>query len=889
MMKYYIAILLALSVLIGPDGNAVAQDKSPAEQKSAEEAKPEAEKMPDAPAQPPQRSRTRRRLDPRTLRTSPAMRDLFHDVIEKPSHSVVEVYADGERVCLGTIVSADGHIATKASLAKGTLTCRLRDVNERIAAELVGADNDYDLAILKIDRKDLTPIEWSSKKYELGSFVASPNIEGDAHAIGVMSVQLRRFNIRQSRSNTVEQQRGFLGVMTVATQDGGVRLQRVVEGSGAAAAGLKPNDVMTKVNDTELKQPQDLFTLLRTLKPNDKVKVEIQRGDESLNLTVTLGKVPAGNSRSPMDRWGGGPFSERRFNFPEVLAHDSVVAPNNIGGPLVDSYGNVIGLNVARALRVTTYAIAANDVQRLVKKIAKLDSGSPAVASADRSPDPIAAAEKIRAAGIDGTVLLTGKGAVADPILASFVRLSGGSRSQLVILQTGQGNEDDSLRLIEQWWISKGASVSLLRADDPTPEQRDHIGSMLKTANSVWVDAAESESLVPLMGEASVTDAITAILKRGGIVGGSAAFSEVVGKHSDKTSKTEFTLIPQTVVTTDVATDDKPLASTPGKINIQLAPGAAIACRGRRLTSVGTGSVSIRLAATKSYPEEETVSLAGRSRTADLTALRRLAIQRTMPVFPAAKVAEPKVAAGTLMIIGGGGMPRGALGRFVKAAGGSEAKIVVIPISTPDPLPEQDRMAAALKQAGAAKVTVLRGRTPEAANDAASIEALSEATGVWFGGGRQWRFVDAYEGTKAYDLMHDVLKRGGIIGGSSAGASIQGEYLARGNPLGSTAIMAPGYERGFSFLPGVAIDQHFSQRRRFNDMKSLMARYPQFLGIGIDESTAIVVTGNVAEVIGRTRVCFYDGVSEDDDFTSVEAGQRYDLVERKILSKSDKE
>ena len=93
----------------------------------------------------------------------------------------------------------------------------------------------------------------------------------------------------------------------------------------------------------------------------------------------------------------------------------------------------------------------------------------------------------------------------------------------------------------------------------------------------------------------------------------------------------------------------------------------------------------------------------------------------------------------------------------------------------------------------------------EADSDEEFLKHLSEATGIWFGGGRQWNFVDSYYGTKAHQLMLDVLDRGGVVGGSSAGASIQGEYLARANPVANFDIMAPGYERGLGFISGVAI------------------------------------------------------------------------------------
>jgi cyanophycinase len=174
---------------------------------------------------------------------------------------------------------------------------------------------------------------------------------------------------------------------------------------------------------------------------------------------------------------------------------------------------------------------------------------------------------------------------------------------------------------------------------------------------------------------------------------------------------------------------------------------------------------------------------------------------------------------------------------------------------------------------------------------------LLEAGGVWFGGGRQWNFVDSYEGTLTEKRFHDVLRRGGVIGGSSAGASIQSEFMPRGHPLGNTVMAAEGYEKGFGFLPGCAVDQHFFARDRTADMTGLMKLHPQYLGIGIDEATAIVVTGSTAEIMGRSSVGFYDTrkpttrlryswsadgrlVWENADFEEVFPGEKYDLQRR---------
>jgi cyanophycinase len=226
--------------------------------------------------------------------------------------------------------------------------------------------------------------------------------------------------------------------------------------------------------------------------------------------------------------------------------------------------------------------------------------------------------------------------------------------------------------------------------------------------------------------------------------------------------------------------------------------------------------------------------------------------------------------------------------KFVEYAGGEgKANIVIFPTAAADPLPKRDSIAEAFKKAGAKKATMLYQQKQADVESKEFLDTLKDATGIWFDGGRQWRFVDCYENTKALPLMFDVLQRGGVIGGTSAGATIQGDYLARGGVFNNFDIRYEGYERGLGFLKGVAIDQHFAKRNRFADMTSLMKTYPQYLGIGIDEATAIVVKGSVAEVIGKGKVHFYDAKRAvekgNPDYEALEAGGRYELKERKVM------
>jgi len=250
---------------------------------------------------------------------------------------------------------------------------------------------------------------------------------------------------------------------------------------------------------------------------------------------------------------------------------------------------------------------------------------------------------------------------------------------------------------------------------------------------------------------------------------------------------------------------------------------------------------------------------------------------------------------GTLIIAGGSAIEP-ILERFIELAGGNDAPIVYIPTASGDIGDEAREMRSdILRNLGATNVSVVHTTDPGVANTESFAKPLRTARGVWFGGGRQWRLVDAYEGTLTERLFRDVLERGGIIGGSSAGATIQGSYLARGD-TGNNQIMVGDHEVGFGFISNVAIDQHHIARNRHFDMFAILDRYPHLLGIGIDEGTAIEVSRNEFHVLGAGYVAIYDGAFWSREgsqlkqlpetnrlFYFLRPGDRYDLAERRVI------
>jgi cyanophycinase len=238
---------------------------------------------------------------------------------------------------------------------------------------------------------------------------------------------------------------------------------------------------------------------------------------------------------------------------------------------------------------------------------------------------------------------------------------------------------------------------------------------------------------------------------------------------------------------------------------------------------------------------------------------------------------------GALVIHGGGSGAAEAFERFMKLAGGPNSQIVIIPTAAGDDNYEHfDHLVMRrLRGLGAVNLRVLHAKSRSEANSDEFAAVIAIARGIWFTGGRQWRLADTYVGTKAERAMHDLLDRGGVIGGGSAGATIQGSYLVRGDTRGAMVMMGD-HELGFSFLKNVAIDQHLLSRNRQFDMVDLVRAHPDLLGIGLDENTAIVVKNDSFEVLGEGYVAIYDPeiISANGHFYFLSPGDRFDLATR---------
>jgi cyanophycinase len=275
---------------------------------------------------------------------------------------------------------------------------------------------------------------------------------------------------------------------------------------------------------------------------------------------------------------------------------------------------------------------------------------------------------------------------------------------------------------------------------------------------------------------------------------------------------------------------------------------------------------------------------------AALSGWQMLAAQRTTAAArgSAVKVGPPR---GTVMVVGGGQLGPEAYATFIKAAGGPNALIIDVPTAGGAATYAQDQPGARpWRAAGARNVYVYHTTDRKLADTDSFTAILRKAGGIWFEGGRQFHLVDSYGGTKSESLFMDVLKRGGVIGGSSAGASILGDFLVRGAPSNDNYIMdSPGYEKGFAYLRGVGIDQHVVARERLPDLAdSIIPKYPNLLAISEDEGTVWVVRGDTATIIGRNKAFAYNGKATDagKPFLTLYPGDRYNLATRTVMHRA---
>jgi cyanophycinase len=251
---------------------------------------------------------------------------------------------------------------------------------------------------------------------------------------------------------------------------------------------------------------------------------------------------------------------------------------------------------------------------------------------------------------------------------------------------------------------------------------------------------------------------------------------------------------------------------------------------------------------------------------------------------------------GRLVIIGGNGSTEKIWDKIIEGAGGKDkARFVVVTNGQGDNSTDTInskivRQIAERIGGDKSRVKALHLKNISEANDEKNLKELKRATGIFFGGGRQWRISDVYLNTLAHQEFLNVLARGGVIAGSSAGASIQGSFLWRGDTE-NHHILVGDHTQGLGFLRNSVIDQHLLARNRQDDPVAFARLAPKLFVAGLDEATAIVVERDELEVVGKSCIVVYNNIDPDDSrpYIFLREGQKYDLGERKVIENEKKE
>ncbi|MEI7911075.1 MAG: PDZ domain-containing protein [Verrucomicrobiota bacterium] len=287
-------------------------------------------------------------------------------VLTTAAKSTVRVWAGKRRLAYGTVVADGRKILTKFSevaRAAGVLRVEAGAGDVR-AATLTGVYQDEDLALLSIQGEPLTPVKWFAEKPGLGAFLTATQPGGQPAAFGVVSVLERDLR---------ETDKAYLGVQGDLRFAGpGVKVQEVTAGSGAAEAGLRVGDVIKRVNQRPISGVLELRNALTGLAPGARLAMSVERGGKPLALEVLLGNRPdlpqsSGERLLYMEQMGG-PTSRVHDSFSKVIQTDMRPDPNQIGGPVVDLHGRVVGITMARADRTRSFVMPSAAVTSLLDR-----------------------------------------------------------------------------------------------------------------------------------------------------------------------------------------------------------------------------------------------------------------------------------------------------------------------------------------------------------------------------------------------------------------------------------------------------------------------------------------------------------------------------------------
>ena len=325
-------------------------------------------------------------LPPDRLTTGARVLVAFEPVVQAVRPSVVRVLMDDKPVALGLVVSTEGLIVSKASEIDPIRTLSVQRGKDKFPVKPVGWSEAHDLVLLQATGSGWSVAAWNDgTDPAMGQFVITPGIDKLPLAVGVVSVARRAIE--------KDPIHGVLGIK-LADGPGAAVIDNIFDNSAAKTAGLKVGDAILKVGLVAVGSRPELIEEISKHPPGETLTLEVRRDGKTLFLPATL-THPFGDflSRIAQQNRLGGEISRRASGFPAVLQHDSVLKPEECGGPAVNMDGKVVGINIARSGRTESLLLPTSVVREVLQshqegKLPKLATASPVV------PPPPPSAER---------------------------------------------------------------------------------------------------------------------------------------------------------------------------------------------------------------------------------------------------------------------------------------------------------------------------------------------------------------------------------------------------------------------------------------------------------------------------------------------------------------
>lgn len=499
-----------------------------------------------------------------------------------------------------------------------------------------------------------------------------------------------------------------------------------------------------------------------------------------------------------------------------------------------------------------------------------------------------------------GSLVIAGGGGLPTEIVDRFLELGGGEQTRLVVVTTASvfaGTEEMDSRMA--FWREKNlAALHVLHTRSRDEANDPEFYRPLNDATAVWFIGGNQNWLTDAYLATRTEQKLHELLERGGVIGGTSAGAAIMsrimisGGRETPLLRTGFGFAPGMIVDQHFRKRNRQerlidaVRQWPGHVGIGVDEATALVIRGNTLEVVGVSDVTITLAAAPGKPVKSESLTPGK--TADLQILRRAALARRSGVEPV----RPEVKHGTLLLVGDGVAPDEVRTEFLAAAGGIDAPILVV--CTAEEMKDGNHeICRWLKSAGATNVKLLPAGSRKEAESEEFLTRLTEAKGIWLSNGPMRGLIDTYLDSTAQAGLEKLLHRGGVIAGSAAGAAVQSAAVPSSARPDELELSSEAYERGFGFLPGVAMTHGGEQPSPSADLTGLKSRYPDMIGVELQDSTALVVRGSKMQVIGKHPVTVIDRRPKDPgdypEFSRVKPGESYDLCERKLTPVSSED